>query len=414
MPTEWTTYGVPNQKALMTDGTVGVMPEIEQTLSSRPRYRIKGTTKSFGKKDIDAEVAEYMMTTKGHAPVKTINSITLDSHLEEALKRHSIREEMETAVGRLRTGHGGGQVRFITKFAHRESGAVAYLQTHVDFGYNLSYATIRTFLTHPGVLPHEKDYPYLGNSCEYYWYNEPSGRVTTADRSAMAQLCAYTQEVKPHVLNPGIAESRTVRGVDMRTMLRRVFDTLLTQDLKVTHNMDTLKIPFFYKSIYDPTFATIEFENTGETSWDPSDLQVLADYVNPGEHMEAAAAAFTTLVKALRLAGFNVQEPNAESVLAELISGEVPSIAMVENNHSVCINPITGTAQVTCPTEHIQAAMEEYQVARFQAEVSGREEEFEQFIGATTMVQGIRDFAIREIEQMQEMRELAKALRGEK
>lgn len=420
MSTSWITIGVPGHadKLIMSDGSVHDMPELEQTTSSRPRYRIKGEKKSFGKNTMWIEISDYLHRTTGLRPVKTTAGMKPHEDSEKFISEHVSDTEMQHLLQSISTFGSGGmpsneRVHFVAKFVH-ESGATLYVQHTLTTGYAMASATIQTSLTHPSLAFIDIDHhAYVSSSDNYWGITENRPGVTTMDLANVRTQAAAVvpSHLAPDVFHGGSKNYRCGRGsfgtpgMNPKGMFKKLFAETLHR-LRATATTDSISIPAYYMGVNDNTHQLIEFKNAHEYSWNEGAIQQLCDYVSPTPQAEQVVAAFQELQKALVVNGFCVDAKNSARLFADLVLGEVPAITLLDDRgHAIYLNPSTGHSEVICNVVPSTQAVEAWEVARFKAEMSGNLDEFEGFTTTEGLKEVVRSTVIADLSEVTDLRE---------
>lgn len=414
MATQWTPYtipGVPTDRMLMSDGTVRDLPAMEQTVSTRPRYRIAGTTVSFPKSRMWENVAAHVQAEYGVRPVKLLSALANNPGLQanedfiaQKVSDKSVDQMLQALAGQSTVNP--PSVIFMKKFEHAASGAAVCLTHTLMSGYGGRNFTVTSYITHPLLHFNLIDSPSCAAADAGGWGAPAYGSMRTRDEERQAYLQMSQVPTSPHALNPGVVPGHAY--FRQQTTVRKMTRQALIEFIKRVHAMENtavLKVPAFINGIQDNTVAEIEFTAVNDRSWTDEGMGKLWEFLNPSPALKDVSAAFQQLQVALSRSGFVLDYKESNAVIADLTSGNVPDLALTFEDHGVYFNPATGETRMVCSKNHFNNDVEQaWEVARFKAEMSGGEDEFRQFATVEALKMGIRQAASAELDEVRELK----------
>lgn len=397
MATQW--EPVNDKRAyLMDNGTVGTPPAMERTVSTRPRYRFIGENESYGSRQIEDAIItklESMTSAKvivKHFPVEEIReqvASSVGAGTYEALR--TARADIARLPQVLGERYSSWQTNLWWRYEHETLPVEMFIVAQVSAHYGAM--TQRTVLSGRVLHPIDRDVIGVGNTLGTNWpgpteldYNKHNYRMINAQISGLG----------PEKANPGLVLTQ------LRENSLRVFAAAHAKSLRELNQLTELRVPYYPEGDQGSRveFLTLKLVETNYTSEYAASL---ADFLSQSTAVEKVIKAHQELVGALREAGFVLPEQLEGDSLSALLSGRsrgatVMATAEDKSNdeivpdpdHQVRIDLLTGTVVVDCQNhnhprfrQQLAEASQLWEVARFQAQVTGEEEELVVFARET-------------------------------
>jgi hypothetical protein len=380
--TQWVT-DPESRRFLLANGQVVEPPPMERTTSSRPRFRFQGESDSYGSNQIRDILIQRIEAVHNSSIIQCfVEPEKVRDQLATSFGFSTWREMAGTTpdLGRIapRGGSSTGEVvQGWTRYAHDTLPLEALVSTQAQWWYsrvnisNLvairsthllsreSATSVQTWSTHGWSLPPELDYN-----------KHPYGVVGNAVRAADPPHTA------PFVSN---TEPTIQRGV--RT---------LAQNIRTLKSLETIRVPYWADLNASEPTGYLELHAV-ETNISSEFEHQLSEFVTNRDVLARVTKAHQDLVMTMRQAGIVVShEPDEDAMIAALTSGagraeiqvQADDLGHPDSEHVVRMNLLTGTVVVSCGCENnvrrvnvLSEAAQAWEVARFQAEVTGTVDE---------------------------------------